>query len=73
MKKWMMNSLVNVKLIWNERSPIAAFHIKNPELSKERLEKSNIIVTHRDAFIRVSPHYYNTEDDVLAIGDVLDS
>jgi len=56
---------------WHERSPITAFRPPDPEQVKRRLRDAGIVVTHRDGQIRVSPHFHNSEDDVLAIGDAL--
>lgn len=57
---------------WHERSPITTFRPRNPGLATKQLKEANIIITYRDGMIRVAPHYYNTEDEVLSIGEVLE-
>ncbi len=57
---------------WKERSPITTFRTRNPNHAKKQLENAKIVVTHRDGLIRVSPHYYNTENEVLKVGKALD-
>ncbi len=57
---------------WEERSPITTFRARNPNQAKKQLENAKIVVTHRDGLIRVSPHYYNTENEVLKVGKALD-
>jgi selenocysteine lyase/cysteine desulfurase len=38
----------------------------------QNLTEAGVVVAQREAFIRVSPHCYNTEEEVLRVGDVLD-
>ncbi len=57
---------------WKERSPITTLRTRNPDHAKKQLEDTKIVVTHRDGLIRVSPHYYNTENEVLEVGKALD-
>ena len=46
------------------RSGIVNFRVKEPEQIVEKLRKRNIIVSARANGLRVSPHYYNTEEEV---------
>ncbi len=46
------------------RSGIVNFKIKNPQKIVERLKKKHIIVSARANGIRVSPHFYNTEEEI---------
>ncbi|HZS77191.1 MAG TPA: aminotransferase class V-fold PLP-dependent enzyme [Ktedonobacteraceae bacterium] len=57
----------------NERSSIVCFqmHPEHPEITPEqvveRLEERNIFITSRDTVVRVSPHFYNTIEDIDAL------
>ena len=46
------------------RSGIANFKIDNPQKMVEKLEKTGIVVSARANGIRVSPHFYNTEEEI---------
>ena len=46
------------------RSGIVNFKIKNPQKIVDRLKKKRIIVSARANGIRVSPHFYNTEEEI---------
>jgi selenocysteine lyase/cysteine desulfurase len=48
------------------------FGKRDPKKVKEALAKNNISVSYRDAYIRVSPHLYNTPADVQALIDCLE-
>lgn len=48
------------------------FGKRNPQKVKEALAKNNISVSYRDAYIRVSPHLYNTTADIQALIDCLE-
>ena len=37
---------------------------KNPAVVVESLRENNIIVDHRPGSVRISPFFYNTEDDI---------
>ena len=60
-----------------KRTSIVSFTIKdqNPELVVKRLEKANIILAVREIFskkiIRASPHFFNTETEILQVIDAL--
>jgi cysteine desulfurase / selenocysteine lyase len=50
-----------------ERSAIISFTLGTDEANKElvkKLKAQNILVALRDAFIRVSPNFFNTEDEI---------
>lgn len=61
----------------NRRTSIVSFAIedKNPELVVKRLEKENMILAVREIFskkvIRSSPHFFNTESEILQVIDAL--
>jgi selenocysteine lyase/cysteine desulfurase len=46
------------------RSGIVNFRVKNPKEVAEKLDKKGIVVSARANGIRVSPHFYNTEDEI---------
>ena len=48
----------------SERSAIISIEIENPEAVLERLLKKNIIVAVRGGKLRLSPHFYNTEEEL---------
>ena len=55
------------------RTSIVSFSIKdeNPELVVKRLEKANMVLAVRELFskkiIRASPHFFNTEQEILQV------
>ncbi len=49
------------------RSGIVNFKINKPQKLVEKLEKKGIVVSVRANGIRVSPHYYNTEEEIDAL------
>lgn len=51
------------------RSGIVNFRVKEPGQIAEKLKKRNIIVCARANGLRVSPHFYNTEDEVSRLMD----
>ena len=61
----------------NERTSIVSFNIKGFDSQKivDKLEKQNIILAVREIMeqkiIRVSPHFFNTESDLLKVIDEL--
>lgn len=65
-----LNEFSNVKIYtpkeWSRRAGIVSFKIigKNNEKIVEKLAEKNIIVSHRMFGIRVSPHFYNTLDEI---------
>jgi selenocysteine lyase/cysteine desulfurase len=46
------------------RSGIVNFKIHRPQKFVEKLEKNGIVVSARANGIRVSPHFYNTEQEI---------
>jgi selenocysteine lyase/cysteine desulfurase len=46
------------------RSGIVNFKVRKPLRLVERLRKKKIVVSARSQGIRVSPHYYNTEEEI---------
>jgi len=54
------------------RSAIVSFPTPNVEADYERLIANKVIISLREDYIRVSPHCYNTEEEVLWVGQVLD-
>ncbi len=56
-----------------ERSGILAFSCENPTSLKEALIKKRIIVAEREGAIRVSPHLYNTPEEIEELCRVLKS
>ena len=60
-----------------KRTSIVSFAIKdqNPEFIVKRLEKENMILAVREIFskkiIRASPHFFNTESEILRVIDAL--
>jgi cysteine desulfurase/selenocysteine lyase len=61
----------------NERTSIVSFNIKGFDSQKivDRFEKQNIVLAVREIMeqkiIRVSPHFFNTESDLLKVIDEL--
>lgn len=47
-----------------EYHAIVNFKVKDPNKTVELLSKNGIIVSHRVGGIRVSPHFYNTEEEI---------
>ena len=61
----------------NERTSIVSFNIEGFDSQKivDRFEKQNIVLAVREIMeqkiVRVSPHFFNTESDLLKVVDVL--
>ncbi len=53
------------------RSGILAFGGKEVRKTYEKLIERNIIVSHRKNWIRVSPHFYNTQEDIDRMLEIL--
>jgi selenocysteine lyase/cysteine desulfurase len=53
-----------------EHSGIVSFNFPEAEKVFERLREQNIIISLRQGRLRVSPHFYNTEDEMrkLVVG-----
>ena len=54
------------------RSAIVSFPTSNVKADHEKLIANKVFVSRRENYIRVSPHGYNTEEEVLRVGQVLD-
>jgi cysteine desulfurase / selenocysteine lyase len=50
-----------------ERSGIVSFKFPDAEKAFKRLESQNIIISLRQGLLRVSPHFYNTEDEIKRV------
>lgn len=55
------------------RSGIVIPHVPDPAAASAKLEAAGIICIPRGKGIRIAPHFYNTEDEILRVGDVLSS
>jgi selenocysteine lyase/cysteine desulfurase len=55
----------------DSRSAIVMIRHESPPDAVRRLAEHGIIVDHRPGFVRVSPHFYNTEDEVDRCVEVL--
>lgn len=57
----------------SERGGIISFSGDfDPVAVKKRLRESNIIVNNRGGALRIAPHFYNTEDEVLTLFESID-
>ena len=54
------------------RSAIVSFSTPDVKSAYDKLIANKVIVSLRENYIRVSPHCYNTEEEVLRVGQVLD-
>ena len=45
--------------------------VANPQAAYEKLLAANVVTSVRGGGIRLSPHFYNTEEDVCRVGEVL--
>ncbi|MFO7743153.1 MAG: aminotransferase class V-fold PLP-dependent enzyme [Anaerolineae bacterium] len=55
------------------RSAIVSFRVPGDiESAYEKLNAAGIVISRREEYIRVSPHCYNTEEEVLRVGETLD-
>ncbi len=48
----------------NKRAGIVTFNCKEAKTLFEKLERSKIVVSYREGAIRVSPHFWNTEEEL---------
>lgn len=53
------------------RSGILSIYCENLEEVKHRLAESNIVCAPRSGMLRVAPHFYNTEEDMERLAEVL--
>ncbi|MEA3376392.1 MAG: aminotransferase class V-fold PLP-dependent enzyme [Chloroflexota bacterium] len=55
------------------RSAIVSFRVPGDiESAYEKLNAAGIVISRREEYIRVSPHCYNTEEEILRVGETLD-
>lgn len=54
------------------RSGIVIVEVNDPEATCDQLTKANIITVVRGKGFRIAPHFYNTEEEILRVGAVLD-
>ncbi|MGA9347577.1 MAG: aminotransferase class V-fold PLP-dependent enzyme [Anaerolineae bacterium] len=54
------------------RSAIVSFPTPDVKTDYDKLIANKVIVSRRENYVRVSPHCYNTEEEVLRVGQVLD-
>jgi selenocysteine lyase/cysteine desulfurase len=55
----------------DHRSAIVMVRHPDPPAAVRHLARQGVIVDHRPGFVRVSPHFYNTEDEVDRCVDAL--
>jgi cysteine desulfurase/selenocysteine lyase len=54
------------------RSAIVSFNVMGAaDEALQRLKDAKVVVSRREQYIRVSPHCYNTEEEIARVGDVL--
>lgn len=53
------------------RSGIVTFELPDPDAASTKLKRGDVVTTVRSGRLRVSPHFYNSEGDVLRVGEVL--
>jgi selenocysteine lyase/cysteine desulfurase len=53
------------------RSGIVIVEVDQPEAVSKRLAQAGIVAVPRGKGIRIAPHFYNTEEDVLQVGEAL--
>lgn len=71
--EYLKNSPYQIKssLEPKHRSSILSFSGKNGKAIYQGLCKKNIVVSYREGAIRVSPHFYNTEEEIERLIEVL--
>lgn len=58
-------------LALEHRSGIVIVEVPDPQAAYDRLLAANVITSVRGAGLRVAPHFYNSDADVLRVGEVL--
>lgn len=53
------------------RSGIVIIDVPEPQAAYQRLLAANVVTSVRGAGLRVAPHFYNSDEDVLRVGEVL--
>jgi selenocysteine lyase/cysteine desulfurase len=56
-----------------QRSGIVIAEVGDPEATCARLKEAGIICIPRGKGFRIAPHFYNTEQEILRVGQVLSS
>jgi selenocysteine lyase/cysteine desulfurase len=54
-----------------QRSGIVVFEVPEPQAAYEKLMAAKVMTALRGVGVRVSPHFYNNETDMLRVGEVL--
>jgi selenocysteine lyase/cysteine desulfurase len=62
---------VSVVTPTNARAGIVSARVADPERVRDNLAARGIFVESREGLLRVSPHFYNTADDLTAFVDAL--
>ncbi len=55
------------------RSGIVIFETEQPEQTASYLAERGVVGIPRGKGVRIAPHFYNTEDEILRVGEVLDA
>jgi selenocysteine lyase/cysteine desulfurase len=53
------------------RSAIVSFRARDVEQAYGQLTAANVVVSQREDLIRISPHCYNTDEEILRVGQTL--
>ncbi len=56
-----------------QRSGIVTVLIDNPDIVSQQMMQEGVFVTSRGAGLRIAPHFYNTVEDVLRVGELLET
>jgi selenocysteine lyase/cysteine desulfurase len=54
------------------RSGIVVAQVPDPDVASKALNDAGLVVTARGGGVRIAPHFYNTEEEVLRVGEALD-
>ncbi|HEU5015136.1 MAG TPA: aminotransferase class V-fold PLP-dependent enzyme [Roseiflexaceae bacterium] len=55
------------------RSGIVIFETEQPEQTASYLAENGVVGIPRGKGVRIAPHFYNTEEEILRVGEVLDA
>ncbi len=55
------------------RSAILSVYCKNLEPLQEKLSEANIVCTVRGGFLRMAPHFYNSDEEVMRLAEVMNN
>ena len=56
-----------------QRSGIVIFETEQPEQTASYLAEHGVVGIPRGRGVRIAPHFYNTEEEILRVGEVLDA